>query len=608
MATHKLSPGLKGLTQKERATSGLVSTVMITALGTRISAEDALPSILSSFRKSEEGERVINTEKMHLGHRVVCKKGIFTFFVNSPDSSMQMKNKMHGADINIILVDKKMNDEISDLISQTKQDNLVFLSCIRDTPAEIKKEVKKTFGKTKVYTLNEIARVLQNKTVLNRKRYSRPHFFPDTIQRVGERMFKITGAVDKGFVSRQVLINGGITGKIQEISVNGKPLDISSLAVLTREEIYQKKKDQEEEMTDLLSTLKITENQINDQPEYSDDSIGCINVEETQEEEEDSEEMSENYSDLEGEEEEGSCEIDSDDLAGYSALEKENIKKELVHKYKDFKGFRTINMGLHKKANEKENESLRVFRSQNLPEYYQRLSFIGSERVRRKLLSKKSPVPVSTPLEIVLEISEKHMPAFADAVESRFLSVHGLFDYEGAMTICALSFQTKEAISIYDSSLSFDYGFMCTTPSSCVLGNGTEIVKCKTEGTTGTACFLGPLILTDDKIAIYKEGRCVGSAVYATRKDPILIRTVVFKGIPAKILRRSCVVSKMFHSREEVNYFKGIKLYSSLKKEGHIKRALGENGLMKCYFFPPVKHGEKIYMELARRVFITPDK
>ncbi|KAI5132522.1 pre-rRNA-processing protein TSR1 [Nematocida ausubeli] len=612
MSTRKLSPGLKGQTQRERASHGLVSTIMVTSLGTHITAEDALPSIISSFRKSEQGQCAINTQKVNLGHRIESKKGLFTFFVNTPEASNIMKAKIQGADINIILVDKKINNEICDLISQTKQDNLIFLSCLRDVPSEIKKDVKKTFGKAKIYGLNEISRVLENKTVLNRKRYTRPHFFPDTIEHQEERLFKITGSVDKGFVSPQLLINGFMSGRIRQVSAHGKVLDISGLAMLTKEDLYQKKKDDEEEMTDLLTTLRIKDSQINDQPEYSDDSIGCINVEETQEEddeeEEDSEDDSENYADLEGMAgDEDLCDVDSDDLMGYTTLEKENIKKDLVNKYKGFKGLRSINMGLHKKENCKENETLKVFRTQNLPEYYKNLSFIGSERVRRRILSKKSPIPVQTPLEIIIEISEEHMQSFESAIMSGFLSIHGLFDYEGALTVCALSFQTKETISIHDNNLVFDFGFTCTAPSSCVMGNGVEVVKCKTEGTSGTVCFVGPLILTSDKIAIYKGDRCVGSALHATRKDPILIRTVVFKGIPAKILRRSCIVSKMFHSREEVKYFKGIKLYSSMKKEGHIKRPLGESGLMKCYFFPPVKHGEKIYMELARRVFISPE-
>lgn len=606
MGTRKISLGLKGQTQKERAAAGLVSTVVVTSMGLSIAAEDVLPSILASFKNQELEENRINSQKIELGQKVITRKGAFVFFANTPTSKPFMKTRVHGADINIILVDNGIDAEIENLVSQTKQDNLVFLSCLKTPSAEIRKEVKKTFGKSKVYTLKEIGRVLESKTVLNRKRHTRPHFFPDTIEQVGERLFKVTGTVDKGFVSTCILINGCIFGKIRDISVNAKRLDISPLALLTKEEIYGKKKDEDEAVTEVFSHLKITENSINDLPEYSDDSLGCINIEETEEETE--EESSEDYENLEEiENEDESSEIKSDDLVGYGPLEKEK-KEEFIARYKEFKGFKTINLGLHKKATDKENQSIKVFRTQNLPEYYKNLSFISSERARKKILAKKSPLPVHTSFELVFEIGEEGIEQLKQSILSGFLSIHGLFDYEGTMTICTLAFNTKENISIYNKDLVFDFGFVSAAPDTVVLGNGSEIVKCKTEGTTGTVCFIGPLVLTDNKVFISRGDRYVGTAVHAMQKDPIIIRTVVFKGIPAKIRKRSCIVAKMFRSREEVKYFKNIKLYSSLKKEGHIKKPLGEKGLMKCYFFPPVKHGEKIYMELARRVFITPDQ
>ncbi|KAH9387070.1 pre-rRNA-processing protein TSR1 [Nematocida major] len=608
MAIRKASPGLKGQTQKERAAAGLVSTIVVTSMGTCVGAEDVLPSILTSIGKREVDEERINSQKTYIGSRVSTKKGTFMLLANAPDAPHAMKARMQGADINIVLVDKEINNDVSNLIGQTKQDNLIFLSCLRAASADIKKSIKKTFGKTKVYTLNEIGRVLESKTVLNRKRHTRPHFLPDTLEQLGERLFKITGAVDKGFVSGRILINGSIIAQIREILVDGKPLDISGLAPLTKEDIYQKKKEEGDAMADIISHLRISENNINDQPEYSDDSLGCVNLEET-EEEKDSEDESEDYADLEEVEyEESSCEVNSDDLVGYGALGSENKKKELIQKYKGFKGFKTINLGLHKKASDRENETIKVFRTQNLPEYYTQLSFIGSERARRKILAKKSPVPVRTPFELTFEVDPASMEAFGACMLSGQLSVHGLFDYEGSPTICTLGFSAKETISMYNRNLFFDFGFFHSMPGTLVFGNGTEVVKCKTEGTTGTICFIGPLVLTDDKIAISLDGRTVGSALHAIRKDPIIIKTVVFRGVPVKIQKRSCVIGKMFRTREEVKYFKDIKLYSSLKKEGHIKKPLGEKGLMKCYFFPPIKHGEKVYMELARRVFITPDE
>lgn len=613
MATQKVSPGLKGKTQRERSEAGLVSTVVITSMGRHIAPEDALPHIVGAFRKTEITEMNVNTQKAYMGTRVACKKGTFVFFLNEKQDRNKAKTKIQGADINIILVDKEIDRETEEMVSQTKQDNLLFLSCIKNISSDIKKEVKKSFGKSKIYGLGEIGRVLENKTVLNRKRHTRPHFLADSIERVGERLFKVTGSLDKGFVSEKIMINGSVFGHIREVYAKGSPLDISSLALLTKEEMYHNKKEEKvDPATEMVSSLRITDRCINDQEEYSDDSLGRISQEEVPEETEEEEGSSENYQDIEemsyeeDSEEVYSEEIHSEDLVGYEALEKVNKKKELIKKYKGFKGFKTINLGMHKQA--EDNASIKVFRTQNLPEYYTSLSFLGSERARKKILSKKSPIPIHTPIEVVFEVEESLLGVLESEFSTGCLSVFGLFDYEGLSTIATLSFSTKETISIYNKNLSFNYGFFCTTPSTFILGNGTEIVKCKTEGTSGTVCFIAPLVLTDDKIFISRDGSHIGVATQALRKDPILIRTVVFRGIPAKIHKRSCIVAKMFYTREEVKYFKDIKLYSSKKKEGHIKKPLGEKGLMKCYFFPPVKHGEKIYMELARRVFINPNE
>ncbi|OAG32180.1 pre-rRNA-processing protein TSR1 [Nematocida displodere] len=612
MARRGKRDGLKGQTQKERTSAGIVSSVVVTSLGMHICAADVIPTLVSAFRKTETDESSINSSQAFLGSRVATKKGAFFFLPNVSGDTAIQRMRISAADTNIIVLDKEINPYAENLLRQTRQDNLLFLSCIKDVSGETKKYVKKMFGKQKIYSLTDIGRVLESKTVLNKKRHSRPLMIADSIAQVDSQTVVLTGSLDRGFASHTVLLNGMIQGKITAISTEAGPVDIRALKALTAEEIYgQEPSKHEKAVVDIFNQIRI-----NDNPEeYSDDSLGCINDPETDtDSDQDTENLenlsSDNIEGLENEEGGQSDEEDNEmsemsdisDISEYETLEASTKKEELTNRYKGFKGFRTINIGEHRQA--KENEQMKLFRTQNLPPYYKDLSFIGSERARKKILAKKSPVPVRTPLTITV-VFAGGVPALEELVQDGFCCVSGLFDYEGLPSICTLSFNSTESIVPEESPrLLVDYGFMSVVPETLVVGNGTEIIKTKRESASGTLCFIAPLILTEEKVLLVKDSVLIGTGVQSLRKDPILVKTVIFKGTPIKINKRSCVVGRMFRSRAEVKYFKDIKLYSSKRKEGHIKKALGEKGLMKCYFCPAIKHGEKIYMELARRVFI----
>lgn len=619
----------RGEMQKERKKRGVVSSVVVTSLSSSIAAQDAVVSIISAFKNV----CLLDTSphKRALGQRVITKRGSFTFFSNTVSSIFMMKMKIMSADINIVVVDGDIDMDKEEMLRKTKQDNILFLSCARSPAPETKKYVKNIFGRDKLYSLAEMPRVLETKKVVNRRKHSRPLMVADTLEQISQTCFKITGHVSKGFTSYNILLNGVMQAKIVQINSTDGPLPLRSLELLTKEEIYGAPAGKKEgSLVDMIKNVRI--NDSIDEYLSDDDSLGKVQgqwpdeIDEVNElnEIDDSSEYdsdSDSNSEFDGDnyniggsadcDSNSECSTNNSNSANNSNINNNDAyeKEELYEKYKEYKGFRTINLGSHKKE---DVTHLKTFRTQNLPEYYKDLSFIGSDQARKKILAKKSFIPTNTSLELYFEIDPQ--PQTQDLllnsiIDNDFLSVHGLYDYEGLPTISTFSFSSLLPISQdMSGSISFDYGFAITTPKSIAIGTGTEIIKCRQEASSGTICCITPLILTDDRVLLLQKNMVIGTAAQILRKDPILIKTIVFRGRPVKIRKRSCIVGKMFHSRQEVLFFQNLSLYSNTSKKGRIKRPLGQHGLMKCYFFPPVKHGEKIYMELAKRVYLSPSE
>lgn len=70
-----------------------------------------------------------------------------------------------------------------------------------------------------------------------------------------------------------------------------------------------------------------------------------------------------------------------------------------------------------------------------------------------------------------------------------------------------------------------------------------------------------------------------------------------------QINRRTATIRYMFFNKEDIEYFRPIKLRTRCGQMGHIKETLGTHGHMKCVFDGQLRSMDTVFMYLYKRVF-----
>ncbi|KAF5287729.1 hypothetical protein FQA39_LY15749 [Lamprigera yunnana] len=85
--------------------------------------------------------------------------------------------------------------------------------------------------------------------------------------------------------------------------------------------------------------------------------------------------------------------------------------------------------------------------------------------------------------------------------------------------------------------------------------------------------------------------------------DRLIIKRIVLSGHPFQINKHHAVVRFMFFNREDIIYFKPVKLRTKYGRIGHIKEPLGTRGHMKCVFDGQLKSMDTVTLNLYKRIF-----
>ncbi|KAI9908137.1 hypothetical protein PsorP6_004456 [Peronosclerospora sorghi] len=119
------------------------------------------------------------------------------------------------------------------------------------------------------------------------------------------------------------------------------------------------------------------------------------------------------------------------------------------------------------------------------------------------------------------------------------------------------------------------------------------------------ATVYGPVTFQPASLLLFKPtGQLVASGTLMNvNPDRIVLKRVILTGTPVKVKKRKAVVRYMFHSPEDVRWFKPVELTTKHGLTGHIKESLGTHGDLKAVFNKPIKQHDTVCLHLYKRVY-----
>ncbi|KAF5204311.1 Pre-rrna-processing protein tsr1-like protein [Thalictrum thalictroides] len=85
--------------------------------------------------------------------------------------------------------------------------------------------------------------------------------------------------------------------------------------------------------------------------------------------------------------------------------------------------------------------------------------------------------------------------------------------------------------------------------------------------------------------------------------DRIILKKIILTGYPQRVSKLKASVRYMFHTPEDVLWFKPVEVYTKCGRRGRVKEPVGTHGAMKCIFNGIVQQHDTVCMSLFKRVY-----
>lgn len=269
------------------------------------------------------------------------------------------------------------------------------------------------------------------------------------------------------------------------------------------------------------------------------------------------------------------------------SMEIENYPS-LIDKYSEYKGIRNI--------------ATCDLPCNKFPDYYKDLLFFQDfKHVNKIITTRKGLIEDNQIVEITLKVS--------DEIRDNIFVMFGCYEFENFKTIHNFTFQGTYLKTGQPIFIDMGHRILKVKPT-ITKSNIQNLYKCEESLDSGVISFIAPLAFEIHKILVFdcNEIKSLSTknfillAINLGIKDRKLYDEAVLKGLPIKIFKRSCTVKRMFYTKEEVLYYKNIRLYTKNgRSSGFIKKPLGVHGAFKAYFSHPIASNDKIYMSLYKR-------
>lgn len=412
----------------------------------------------------------------------------------------------------------------------------------------IAKAVAKSFGSARTCEFSMINMVLENLETENTHIAAvRPFMIPKEA-RVEGGILIVEGFMKNSLKTDKVVINGLHHGIIEEVILDDTV--VIKGASLNSEE-----------------NEAVLDRGFSEEPiESEDGSEESIISEETEDDSESEDELLHN------------CDFEAEEETVY------NPEFDLINKYSEYRGIRNL--------------ATCKFKDQRKPEHYKDIVFIKNAKyVQSQIKNRSETIPRNK--SVVLKIR-----LFTE-IQENVLVIFNLFEYETRKSIYSFDFTASEPLP---QELLIDNGFMLFKVNGIVTRNlNHNMFEMEPELNTGVVSFIAPINLYDNVAFILPDGvnsKRTIRLLNGRAEDRIFFESVELRGKPIKVCKSYVVVKGMFHNKEQVEYFRNIKVEAKNGVSGFIKKPLGTKGLFKAYFAQAVKHGENIKMRLYKRIFL----
>lgn len=263
---------------------------------------------------------------------------------------------------------------------------------------------------------------------------------------------------------------------------------------------------------------------------------------------------------------------------------------------------------------------------ENLPRDYARIfQFKNFDRTKRRIIAlakdevENEGVPAGTYITVhVKNVDEKLWQVYQSGRNSKAQGVilYGMLPHEQQMSLqnCVLKrtpdselpLQSKERMIVQCGYRRFIVNPIYSQHTN---GDKHKFERFFRPGETVVATYYAPIQFPPAPVLCFRENpdtsltMVANGVLMSCTPDRVVLKRIVLSGHPLKINRKVATIRYMFFNKDDIDYFKPIKLRTKCGRVGHIRESLGTHGHMKCVFDQQLKSYDTVIMYLYKRVF-----